>query len=70
MKIRGWMVKWNSQQNDYPDTDEDKETKVYYTPPGDELAIMLNALTVAVIGLVQFVVVIVEHVGTPGADVR
>jgi hypothetical protein len=43
-------VKWGLQQSHRPDTDDEKGAEVYQAPPGDEVAIMLNTLTVAVIG--------------------
>ena len=62
--------RWNLQQRDQSNTEENKTAEVYQTPPREDLGIMLNAITVALIESMQFVVAITENVGTPGTNVR
>lgn len=63
-------VEWNIQQSYCPNTDQGKGAEVHQSPPGDEVAIMLNASAVVVIGSMQFIAMIVEHVDTPSSNIR
>jgi len=62
--------RWNLQQHDQPNTEENKTAEVYQTPPRDDLGIMLDAITVRLIGSMQFVVAIAENIGTPDTNIR